>query len=59
MLFILPKELLEFFFVLGEGSLSSSDSSYAYGVTPGICAALKVSEAEDYDSYVVCHKGKE
>ncbi|XP_055924397.1 1-phosphatidylinositol 3-phosphate 5-kinase-like [Argiope bruennichi] len=39
-----------------EGSLSSSDSCYAYGVTPGICAALKVSEAEDYDSYVVCHK---
>ncbi|GIY14388.1 1-phosphatidylinositol 3-phosphate 5-kinase [Caerostris extrusa] len=39
-----------------KGSISSSDSSYAYGVTPGICAALKVSEVEDYDSYVVCHK---
>ncbi|GFY59527.1 1-phosphatidylinositol 3-phosphate 5-kinase [Trichonephila inaurata madagascariensis] len=38
-----------------EGSISSSDS-FAYGVTPGICAALKVSEVEDYDSYVVCHK---
>ncbi|KAG8194044.1 hypothetical protein JTE90_028386 [Oedothorax gibbosus] len=39
-----------------EGSISSSDSCYAYGVTPGICAGLKASEVEDYDSYVVCHK---
>ncbi|XP_054715283.1 1-phosphatidylinositol 3-phosphate 5-kinase-like [Uloborus diversus] len=45
------KTLLE-----NEYSISSSDSSYTYGVTPGIYAGLKVSEPEDDESYVICHK---
>ncbi|XP_035226923.1 1-phosphatidylinositol 3-phosphate 5-kinase-like isoform X2 [Stegodyphus dumicola] len=39
-----------------ECSVSSSDSSFTYGVTPGIYAGLKVTEPENYENYVICHK---
>uniref|UniRef100_T1E1T0 1-phosphatidylinositol-3-phosphate 5-kinase n=1 Tax=Cupiennius salei TaxID=6928 RepID=T1E1T0_CUPSA len=40
-------------------SIFSCDSSYIYGVTPGIYAGLKASDAEDDESYIICHKGNQ
>lgn len=44
-------------FFTGKLSIISCDSSYGYGVTPGIYAGLKAPEADDEESYVICHKG--
>lgn len=39
-----------------KSSVFSCDSSYVYGVMPGIYAGVKAMDADDDESYIICHK---